>query len=73
VTREDEIAMKEECKGQRFVYAYKDKEIDCEEEKNMHVARTKERMPFGMNIRKAAYNAAFGTKGYEVLMRYCIN
>jgi len=37
----------------------------------LHVARTRESIPFGMNIRKAAYKAAFGKNGaHPVLQRY---
>lgn len=53
-----------------FVRAYVDNEVE-EEDKKLHVERTRESMPFGMHIRKAAYKAAFGVEGSNpVLQRY---
>jgi len=49
-----------ECQGRTFSRSYKDNEVDHEEEKKLYVRRTKESLPFGMNIRKAAYKATFG-------------
>ena len=37
----------------------------------MRVAKTRDSIPFGMNIRKAAYKAAFGTSGsHPILQKY---
>ena len=59
---------------QRFVRKYRDNEVDHEEEKKLHVASTRERGPYGMNIRKAAYRAYFGSRGsHPVLQKYCFN
>lgn len=59
-----------ESRSQLFVRAYVDNEVE-EEDKKLHVERTRESMPFGMHIRKAAYKAAFGVEGSNpVLQRY---
>lgn len=52
--------MREESKGQLFAHSYVDNETQMPEEKKLHVARTRESIPFGMNIRAAAYEAAYG-------------
>ena len=64
-----ELAWKEESKQQKFTRTYRDNEVDMEEEKGTKAARTRESLPFGMNIRKAAYKAAFGTSA-PALQRY---
>ena len=51
-----------------FVRTYKDNEVDHEEEKKLHVARTRERGPYGMNIRRAAYRAYFGAHGSHPIL-----
>lgn len=53
-----------------FTTTYVDNEIYfAEEEKKFEVARTKESLPFGMNIRKAAYKASYRPQK-EALQRY---
>ena len=41
----------QQIKAKDFARAYKDNEVDMEEEKKLVVMRTKESMPFGMKIR----------------------
>ena len=59
---DDRPEWKAESKGRLFAHAYKDKEfaLTSEEEKKMMVARPRDSIPFGMNIRKAAHKATFG-------------
>lgn len=65
-----EQAWRSESKQRLFVRTYFDNEVE-EEDKRLQVRRTRESMPFGMNIRKAAYKAAFGVSGsHPVLQRY---
>ena len=53
-----------------FTCTYEDNEVYFpEEEKKFEVARTKESLPFGMNIRKAAYKASYRPQK-EALQRY---
>ena len=65
---EQEQQFKIESQTQSFARSYVDNEND-EEEKGLKVARTRESLPFGMNIRKAAYKAAIGN-GFPALQRY---
>ena len=62
VRQMDSPRVAQECLTRSFVYGYVDKEkaLTCEEEKAMKVARTKDSLPFGMNIRNAAHKATFG-------------
>ena len=61
----------EESKSSPFIRVYVDNEVKHEEEKKLHVARTRERGPYGMNIRKAAYRTFYGAKGsHPILQRY---
>ena len=55
-----------------FARTYKDNEESDEEEKKgkTKAARSRESLPFGLNIRKAAYKAAFGQANNNVLQRY---
>ena len=52
--------------------SYKDNEVDNEEEEKLHMTQAALPMkPFGLNIRKAAYKATFGSgNSYNVLARY---
>ena len=52
-------AWREESKARNFCRAYVDNEEDDEEQKK--VLKTRDSLPFGMNIRSAAHKAAFGT------------
>ena len=52
------------------MHAYEDNETEMEEEKKLVVARPKESLPFGMNIRQAAHKAAFGGSKEGALQRY---
>ena len=54
-----------------FARAYVDNEESDEEEKKARTkaARSRESLPFGMNIRQAAHKAAFGRTNH-VLQRY---
>ena len=52
------------------MHAYEDNETEMEEEKKLVVARPKESLPFGMNIREAAHRAAFGGNKKSALQRY---
>ena len=52
------------------MHAYEDNETEMEEEKKLVVARPKELLPFGMNIREAAHKAAFGGSKKGALQRY---
>lgn len=71
-TMPDEQVMCQQTKLQSFARSYKDNEVDHEEEKKLKVARCRDSMPFGMNIRNAAHKAAYGTDGGSsmVLRRY---
>ena len=67
---QDEIRWREESKNKLFTCTYVDNEVYfAEEEKKFEVARTKESLPFGMNIRKAAYKASYRPQK-EALQRY---
>ena len=74
-TLPDEQVMCQQTKLQSFARSYKDNEVDHEEEKKLKVARCRDSMPFGMNIRNAAHKAAYGTDGGSsmVLQRYVTN
>jgi molybdate-binding protein len=67
----DRPEWKAESRGRLFAHAYKDKEfaLTSEEEKKMAVSRTRDSIPFGMNIRKAAHTATFGSRP-GALQRY---
>lgn len=56
----------EEVKGRKFARTYVDNEQDDEEQK---VPRSRDTLPFGMNIKQAAHKAAFG-KSNNALSRY---
>jgi len=60
----DRPEWKEESKKQLFAHSYQDHEfaLTCEEEKKMQVARPRDSIPFGMNIRNAAHKAQFGSR-----------
>lgn len=52
-----------ECQQRQFAYTYVDNETmltEEEEKKIAKVARTKDSLPFGMHIKKAAHKATFG-------------
>ncbi len=49
---------KKESKERAFTRTYVDDEIE-DEEKKIHVRRTRESIPFGGHIKKAAFKAAF--------------
>ena len=67
---EDELRWREESKNKLFISSYVDNEVYfAEEEKKFEMARTKESLPFGMNIRKAAYKASYRPQK-EALQRY---
>ena len=58
----EERSYREESRTQSFARSYKDNEVDNEEEEKMHMTQAALPMkPFGLNIRKAAYKATFGS------------
>ena len=67
----DEQVICDQIKQQTFTRAYVDNETYLEEEKQQKVAKARDSMPFGMNIRKAAYKASIGNlKPNNALIRY---
>jgi len=50
-----------------FCHAYKDEEVDVEEEKKLYVRPTRDSLPFGGQIKKAAFKATFGEKANPAL------